>query len=263
MKTFVLPYIKTKYYKGGVSLKAKTTFRRLEKKFLLTTEQFLRIKEEIDRRFDPDEYGETKICNLYFDTPSYLLIRRSIEKPIFKEKLRLRTYGVPSQNSQSFIEIKRKYNSEVYKRRIGLPLNEALDFLESGKELKEHSQISGEIEYFISMYENLEPMFYISCDRSAFFYKNNKDIRVTFDKNLTWRNYDLDLTKGSYGELLLPTDMILMEIKIPDAIPLWLAKLLSELGVVGASFSKVGNAYINMIKQRSVSNEQTVSKYIY
>lgn len=243
-------------------MKAKTTFRRLEKKFVLTEEQFLRVKKEVDKRFVPDEYGETKICNLYFDTPSYLLVRRSIERPVFKEKLRLRTYGVPTETSQSFIEVKRKYKSEVYKRRIGLPLNEAIDFLEKGKELKEHSQISNEIEYFMSMYETLKPMFYISCDRSAFFCKDNMNIRVTFDRNLTWRNYDFDLTKGSYGELLLPADMILMEIKIPDAIPLWLAKLMSELGIVGASFSKVGNAYINMIKQRSLSDEQTVSKYI-
>lgn len=244
-------------------MKAKTTFRRLEKKFILTKDQFLRIKEETDKRFDPDEYGETKICNLYFDTPSYLLVRRSIEKPVFKEKLRLRTYGVPTESSPSFVEIKRKYKSEVYKRRICLPLGEALDFLKRGKEIKNPSQISGEIEHFLSMYESLKPMFYVSCDRSAFFCKDNRDIRVTFDKNLTWRGYDLDLTKGSYGELLLPSDMILMEIKVPDAIPLWLAKLLSELGIPGVSFSKVGNAYINLIKERNVLNEQTVSKYIY
>lgn len=255
-------YIKKDVPKEGLILKAKTTFRRIEKKFILTKDQFSGIKEEIQKRFDPDEYGETKICNLYFDTPSYLLVRRSTEKPVFKEKLRLRTYGIPTKSSPSFVEIKRKYKSEVYKRRICMPLDEALDFLKKEKEIKNPSQISREIEYFLSFYKNLEPMFYISCDRSAFFCKDDRDVRVTFDKNITWRTYDLDLTKGSYGEFLLPPDMILMEIKVPDTIPLWLAKLLSELGVAGVSFSKVGNVYKNLIKKRSAYDGQTVSKYI-
>lgn len=242
----------------------KTTFKRLEKKYILSLSQYEKIKYETDKRFNPDEFGETKICNIYFDTPNNVLIRRSIEKPKFKEKLRLRTYGVPtSSDYASFIEIKRKYASEVYKRRIGLPLSESVNFLCNGKIPPKETQIAKEISYFLSFYDGIAPAFYISCDRSAFFLKNDENVRLTFDKNIVWRDYDLDLTKGSYGSLLIPEDAVLMEIKVPSAVPLWLAELLSDSGAFGSSFSKVGNAYINSVKQRSNINEQIISEYIY
>ncbi len=235
-----------------MNLAAKLTFNRLEKKFILTEEQYLRIKEEVDKHFDPDEYGETKICNLYYDTPDYILITRSIEKPVYKEKLRLRTYGIPDETSLGFAEVKKKYNGVVFKRRIVMPLSEALDFLSNKKDLENPTQISKEIKYFLNFYKNLEPRIYISYDRSAFFCKEDKDFRITFDKNLTWRNYDLDLTKGSYGDLLLQDGQVLMEIKVPSAIPLWLVEILSNLKVYTRSFSKVGTAFTKMITtQRS------------
>ena len=225
----------------------KLTFNRLEKKFILTEEQYLRIKEEIDKRFDPDEYGETTICNLYYDTPDYLLITRSVEKPIFKEKLRLRTYGVPKETSTGFAEVKRKYNGVVYKRRITMPLGDAMKFLRDEIDIENPTQISKEIKHFLRFYKNLSPMFYISYDRSAFFGKDDRDFRITFDKNLTWRNYDLDLTKGVYGEKLLKDGEVLMEVKVPTAIPLWLTEILSDLKVYTKSFSKVGNAFMRLI----------------
>ena len=86
----------------------KKNFKRLEKKFILTEEQYLAVKNAFDLVFVPDEYGETTICNLYYDTEDYLLIRRSISKPIYKEKLRLRTYGIPTNDSVSFIELKKE-----------------------------------------------------------------------------------------------------------------------------------------------------------
>ena len=238
--------------KEAVNLATKLTFNRLEKKFILTEEQYLRLKEEIDKRFDPDEYGETKICNLYYDTPDYILITRSIEKPVYKEKLRLRTYGIPTDTSLGFAEVKKKYNGVVYKRRIVLPLPQALDFLANKYDIEKPTQISKELKYFLNFYKNLEPRIYISYDRSAFFCKEDKDFRITFDKNLTWRNYDLDLTKGSYGELLLENGQVLMEVKVSTAIPLWLVNILSELKVYTGSFSKVGTAFKKMITtQRS------------
>ena len=226
----------------------KFTFNRLEKKFLLNEEQYLAIKKEIDLRFDPDEWGETTICNLYYDTPTYLLITRSIEKPVYKEKLRLRTYGIPTDESLGFIEVKKKYKGVVYKRRMRLPLKDAVKFLADEIDIEKPTQISKEMKYFLRFYDNIEPRFYLSYDRSAFFHKDDKNFRITFDRNLTWRNYDLDLTKGSYGESLLPPDKcVLMEIKVPTAIPLWLTSLLSDLKVYTRSFSKVGNAFNKMI----------------
>ena len=233
----------------------KTTFERVEKKYIISPSQFDAIKAKIDELFVPDEYGETKICNIYFDTPDFLLTRRSVEKPVYKEKLRLRTYGIPTNDWISFTEIKRKCNSVVYKRRIPLKLSDAMNFLCRGKQIENPSQISKEIEYFLDLYTGIAPAFYISYDRSAFFLKDDNNFRITFDKNITWRDYDLDLTKGSYGESLLPEGHVLMEIKISETIPLWLARLFSELGVNSASFSKVGKAYTSKISQRSIENE--------
>ena len=231
---------------------AKLTFNRLEKKFILTKEQFLCIKEEIDKRFDPDEYGETKICNLYYDTPDYILITRSIEKPVYKEKLRLRTYGIPTDDSLGFAEVKKKYKGVVYKRRIMLPLKDAVSFLANESDIEIPTQISKELKYFLQFYKSLAPRIYVSYDRSAFFCKEDKNFRITFDKNLTWRNYDLDLTKGSYGDLLLQDDQVLMEVKVPSALPMWLVDILSREKIYTRSFSKVGNAFLKMITtQRS------------
>lgn len=228
------------------------TFKRFEKKFLLNPMQYRIIKAEIDKHFYPDKYGETKICNLYYDTPGFTLISRSIDKPPFKEKLRLRTYGVPFDDSTSFLEVKRKFDGVVYKRRIHMPYIEALNYYTNNKN---ETQITKEIDYLFDLYKGIAPRLYISYDRSAFFDKKNKDIRVTFDKNITWRDYDLDLRLGSYGDLLLPDGYAVMEIKVPKTAPLWLVRLLSEQKVYSTSFSKVGTAYKTMIAKRTNASD--------
>ena len=223
------------------------TFKRYEKKYLLNSEQYSILKAEVDKHFIPDKYGETKICNLYYDTPDYLTIRRSVDKPIFKEKLRLRTYGVPNDDTVAFCEVKRKFNSIVYKRRIHFPYTQAVDYLARAYD-GDDSQISKEIKYLLNFYGKLAPKFYISYDRCAMFYKETSDIRITFDKNITWRTHDLDLRLGSYGNQLLPEGYTLMEIKVPNTVPLWLSQLMSRLGIKSSSFSKVGNAYKIMLR---------------
>ena len=219
------------------------TFKRYEKKYLLDPHQYSVLKAEIDKRFNPDKYGETKICNLYLDTDDFVLIRRSIDKPIFKEKVRLRTYGLASDEATAFLEIKRKFNKIVYKRRIHMDYNSAHNCVNGDYNVLGDSQISREIKYLFDFYGKIRPQFYISYDRCAFFYKETSDIRITFDKNLVWRDYDLDLRLGSHGEALLPEGYTLMEIKVPNTVPLWLAQLLSELKAYPCSFSKVGTAY--------------------
>lgn len=228
------------------------TFKRFEKKFLLSPNQFNALMIEIDKRFDPDKYGQTKICNLYYDTDDFVQINRSVDKPVFKEKVRLRTYGVPNDSTTAFLEVKRKFNKIVYKRRIHLPYIDAIKFGVKDSDLNiESTQISKELSYLFDFYKTLSPRFYISYDRCAYFYKETSDIRITFDKNLTWRDYDLDLRLGSYGEQLLPDGYTIMEIKVPNTVPLWLAKLLSELKIYSTSFSKVGTAYKTMLAKKT------------
>lgn len=239
------------------------TFKRYEKKYLLNPDQYSVLKSEIDKHFIPDKYGETKICNLYLDTNDYVLIRRSIDKPVFKEKCRLRTYGIAKDDSTAFLEIKRKFNSIVYKRRIHKDYLNLFGFVNGGVNCLDDSQISKEIKYLFDFYGSVKPRFYISYDRSAFFYKETSDIRITFDKNLVWRDYDLDLRLGSYGESLLPDGYILMEIKVPNTAPLWLANLLSELKIYPRSFSKVGTAYKTMIGKRINASAISVNNPCY
>lgn len=239
------------------------TFKRYEKKYLLNPYQYSILKAEIDKHFVPDKYGETKICNLYLDTSDYVLIRRSIDKPVFKEKIRLRTYGVPNDNTTSFLEIKRKFDSIVYKRRIHMDYTDSLKFVNGISHCLDDNQISKEIQRFFDFYGEVRPRFYISYDRCAFFYKETSDIRITFDKNLMWRDYDLDLRLGSYGEKLLPEGYTLMEIKVPNTVPLWLAKLLSELKIYPCSFSKVGTAYKTMLGKRIGASAISINNPCY
>ena len=239
------------------------TFKRYEKKYLLNPYQYSALKAEIDKHFIPDKYGETKICNLYLDTDDYVLIRRSIDKPVFKEKLRLRTYGIANDSSTAFLEIKRKFNSIVYKRRIHNDYNFLLNYVCGKNNDLGDGQIAKEINYMFNFYGNVRPKFYISYDRCAFFYKETSDIRITFDKNLTWRDYDLDLRYGSYGENLLPEGYTLMEIKVPNTAPLWLAKLLSDLKIYPCSFSKVGTAYKTMLGKKIGASAISVGNPCY
>ncbi len=223
-------------------------FERYELKFLISREQKLKLIKYFSQYITPDSFGKSTICNLYFDTKDFLLIRRSIEKPVYKEKLRLRSYGVAKENSDVYLELKKKYKKVVYKRRISLKLQNACNYFDDVENL-ENCQIAKEIDYTRKLYKTLEPRVFISYDREAFFAKNESSLRTTFDENILWRNYDLSLQKGIYGEKILDFDTVLMEIKISGALPLWLISFLSENKIYKTSFSKYGRAYKKILIQ--------------
>ncbi len=220
-------------------------FKRYELKYLLTNEQYRLIKSEMGNYMCGDKYGESDICNLYCDTPDFLLVRRSIEKPFYKEKLRIRSYGVAKKGGDVFVEIKKKYDSVVYKRRIRVDEKTAVDMLNGGTY---DSQIGKEISYFTKLYTGIKPQMFISYRREAFYGKDDKDFRITFDRSVLWRTDDLSLKSGIYGQPVLPENKILMEIKTAAAIPLWLTKVLSKNKIYKTSFSKYGTAYTLMLK---------------
>lgn len=224
-------------------------FKRYELKYLINDDQYERLKKLMSDYTVGDLYGKSTICNLYFDTPTYLLIRRSIEKPVYKEKLRLRCYGVPSGNSQCFLELKKKFKSVVFKRRIKLTVDEAKAFLTEGK-CPEQNQVVNEIRYFLEHYEVLQPTVFLSYEREAFYGKTDKDFRITFDSNILWRDYDLLLTKGVYGNAILEEGKRLLEIKTANTFPLWLSEFLSKEKIFKVSFSKYGTAYKEMYLRR-------------
>jgi len=228
---------------------AVTTFKRVEKKYMLSQCQYVQFRKFIEEHMQEDEYGLSSICNLYYDTVNFELIRRSIEKPVYKEKLRLRSYGIPGAHDTVFLEIKKKYKGIVYKRRVALDLEEASRSIQN-KSFKDciqddspdRHQIEAEITYFLNQYE-LVPQVYLAYDRIAMYGREDKDLRMTFDFNIRSRTYDIDLAKGDEGELLFDDGRVLLEIKVSASYPFWLVHALEECGIYPVSFSKYGMVY--------------------
>ncbi|WP_404988985.1 polyphosphate polymerase domain-containing protein [Clostridium culturomicium] len=228
-------------------MKYQNVFKRYELKYLITRDQQKLLLRVMNDYMEPDQFGRSTICNIYFDTPNKILIRRSNEKPLYKEKLRIRSYGIATSETTVFVELKKKYNSVVYKRRISLVEAEAMNYLIDGIHPPIEGQITKEIDYFLKFYQSLEPSLFMSYERKAFFSKNDSNFRMTFDENILCRDYDLNLKAGTYGSSLLADDMVLLEIKTSMGIPLWLTNFLSENKLYKTSFSKYGNAYKTLI----------------
>ena len=221
----------------------QSIFKRYEMKYIITKEQKKELIKELGAYIELDKYGRTKINSIYFDTPDYRLIRRSIEKPVYKEKLRLRSYGVTKQNSPVFIELKKKMDNVVYKRRIGTTEKEAINYLCKNIDFLEDGQIKKEILYVKNYYHNLQPKVLVTYEREAYYGKEDKNFRVTFDDNILWRQEEVSLCRGSWGSKILNNDEIVMEIKTATALPIWFSRFLSKKHIYKQSFSKYGTVY--------------------
>ncbi len=245
---------------------AISVFKRYEKKFLLDVAQYRKIVDFVDRYMVFDKYciGEQVygLLNVYFDTPDNLLIERSTDKPLYKEKLRLRSYFPPENNdSKVFFEIKQKYKECVTKRRAVLRYGEALELISTHlpPKLADDSylnvQVTKEICAMFKRYPGLRPSVFIAYDRIAMFGKDDPELRVTFDRNIRTRRENPTFEFGLDGNELLPEGKYLMEIKIPNAMPLWLARYLSENRIFSTSFSKYGKEYEYLItnNKRSIT----------
>lgn len=235
-----------------------SVMKRYELKYRLNKEQVQYFLNEVSSYLKLDKYGLTSISSIYFDTPNYFLIRKSIEKPFFKEKIRLRSYGLAKIDSPVFLEIKRKNDKIVYKRRIMTSEEKAYSFLDSGVNF-DQSQISRELEGFREKYGELEPKILIIYDRMA-FYQENSDIRVTLDMNPRYRANDLNLHSSLDGNPLLEEGEAILEIKVQHSIPLWLVEILNKGKIYQTSFSKVGSAYEREISQKRLYGVPEIQK---
>ena len=225
----------------------QTIFKRYEIKYIITLEQKEKIIEAMKDYMALDKYGRSSIRNIYFDTDSYRLISRSIDKPLYKEKLRIRSYGKASADGAVFVELKKKYDGVVYKRRIALPYEAAMDWTMQNAPCPIDTQISREIKYFLKFYKTLKPRAFLSYEREAYYQKNGGDFRVTFDDSILFRTADLSLNSNIYGEPLLEDGQVLMEIKCSGGIPLPFVKILSKEKIYKTSFSKYGTGYNRFI----------------
>ena len=219
----------------------ESKFNRIEQKYLLTKEQYQELFRCIDDFIEKDKFYSSKICNVYFDNVNEELTTHSIEKPLFKQKVRLRSYGVPSLDDDVFLEVKTKYKSVVTKRRIKIGLKEFYEYFKGDKKnLKK--QIMSEIDYLFR-YFDLKPFYFLAYDRKSYHGRDDNELRITIDENLRSRRNDLFLEKGDEGNYYFDNEIYIMEIKYLNALPLWLVQRLSDLRIYPTSFSKLGSVY--------------------
>ena len=236
------------------------SFARVETKYLLSAAQAEALERGLMQQgFSRSDFGSPRVQSLYYDTEDFALIRASLERPAYKEKLRLRAYGEPGTLSASFLEIKKKYRGVVYKRRTTLTLREAMEGLAAGCLPESMGQVGREILWMNSRY-SLQPASVISYDRDAWFSKKEPGVRITFDRNLSFRDWALDLNSRDPGIFLIPADQRLMEIKTGGHLPLWLVSLLREADVHRTHFSKYGLAYQRYIRSESGRKERNDEK---
>ena len=218
-------------------------FERYEYKYLLTASQKNALLRETGDRLVLDQYGRTTIRNVYYDTDSFRLIRESLDHPVYKEKLRVRSYQRADGEDMVFIEIKKKFEDVVYKRRVAVPKMTAGSWIDGGMSIPFTTQITSEIDYFLKFYEGISAKAFISYEREAYTCRTDPDFRLTLDENILARDTDLNLGSDIWGSSLLPPGTTLMEVKIPGVMPLWMAGFLSRHGIRKITYSKYGTYY--------------------
>lgn len=222
-------------------------FQRYEIKYLLTKRQKEALLEAMAPYIAPDRYASSSIRNLYFDTENYRLVRRSNEKPVYKEKLRIRSYSKCALHDEVFVELKKKSQGVVYKRRMTLEQEQALNWLTGKIPCPSDTQIAREIDYFVHYYGTMAPRVFLSYERESYHSNTGDNLRITFDDAILSRTDDLLLNTEPRGILLLQKGLVLMELKTSGALPLWMTHLLAEQQLFKASFSKYGTAYQTII----------------
>ena len=248
-------------------------FKRYEIKYLITAGQKARILKAMEPYMEPDRYGRSTVRNIYYDTDDFVLARHSIAKPDFKEKLRIRSYEQADADSTVFVELKRKFDGVVYKRRLGLPEADAMKWMAGSGDPAimsrlgaESPQVAREIEYFRDLYNGLKPVLWLSYDREAYRMKKDasltdgpKGFRITFDSNILCREGELTLRSEAFGTPILEEGKFLMEIKSPGAIPMWLTGVLSEEHIYKTSFSKYGTAYCRFMDETPAERAHAIA----
>lgn len=214
-------------------------FRRTETKYIITEKQFSALMNIIEPYLTKDKYFKGTNCSIYYDDDNRYLAIHSLEKPLYKEKIRLRSYGIPKLNDTVFLEIKKKYKGVGSKRRIPVKLADFYKYEKTGKLENVNANIKQELDECFKRY-SLKPKMFLAYDRTSYCDKDNPTFRVTFDRNVRCRLDDLKLEKGDYGNTFFQNDEIVMEVKALDSYPFFFVRALSKLKIYPASFSKYG-----------------------
>ncbi len=227
-------------------MSVQTCFKRFELKYKLTLAQYDALSEYMATYMKLDKYRRHKISNIYFDTEDYRIIRHSLEKPKYKEKLRIRIYGEPQSKEQAFIELKKKFDGVVYKRRMTVPQDTALSYFDNNftQEDNDFTQIQKEINYFAKSYDNLQAKVYLAYEREAYFGLEDENFRMTFDFKIKMRNTNVSFDESEEDIPVIQNDTVLLEVKTMHGLPFWFIEFLNQNKLYSTSFSKYGTAYI-------------------
>lgn len=239
---------------------AHANFKRKETKYVLEEGDYLALMALIGDKLEEDEYPYSHIESIYYDTPDWRMINRSMEKPLYKEKLRVRVYGQAHEGCTAFVELKKKFDGIVYKRRIGMSLEGALAFL-NGMDFDEamaafppasdqleleptwrDRQIAREIRACADRWQPLVPSMIISVDRTSLRASDGSGVRMTFDFDSRWRNTQLSFGEA-LGSPLMGPGQVILEIKAQGSYPLWLVHALDRAKIYPVSNTKYGRAY--------------------
>lgn len=243
----------------SIEMAYQNVFERYELKYFLTASQKKALLQEMQGRMLLDQYGRTTIRNIYYDTDSFRLIRNSLDHPVYKEKLRIRSYQRADWSDMVFVEIKKKFEEVVYKRRVAMPKIAAGSWIDQGIRIPFQSQITSEIDYFLKFYDGIEAKAFLSYEREAYSDGKDPEFRLTLDENILARDTDLDLGSDIWGTSLLPEGITLMEVKITGAMPMWMASFLSRNKISKVSYSKYGTYY----KEYLMGNQKTERSVCY
>lgn len=238
-------------------------FKRYELKYILTSKQKESLLLAMDGHMRLDGYGKTTIRNIYYDTSDMRLVRNSLDRPEYKEKLRVRSYRQVEGHDDVFVEIKKKYDGIVYKRRIALPECEASAWLSGQIPKPVSSQIANEIDYMLSYYKGLSPVCFLSYEREAYYDIVGSDLRITTDSNILARNKNLSLRYAVSGDRILPQGLTVLEVKTSGALPLWLVEFFSENSIYKDTFSKYGTYYRDYLFDKMHKNTHTKGYLLY
>jgi hypothetical protein len=239
----------------GNQLSSAVYFERYEQKYLLNDFQYHAVLKVLGEFIRPDEYGPSTIYSVYYDNDNFEIARKVSGKSAYKEKLRLRSYGIPHPGDTVYLELKKKLNGITYKQRIPLPFTGTGQCLDLRTADVHHNYTFDEIQWFLRSY-NPFPQFMISYDRTAFRGRENSALRVTFDSNIRCGTAGLDFSPDPCETPLLDTDACLMEVKVDTAIPLFFSACLSGLNIFPVSFSKYLRAYENLLNENMLNNRE-------
>jgi len=234
-----------------------THFQRYEIKYWLTEERYFDVRDEIQRYMELDPYCHDRphhaypIWSLYLDTFDFATFEERLDGLIFRQKYRLRTYGAdkPFEDALTdplFVEIKKKQNKVILKDRSLIKVREALDLLDhaSGNPFMQTLPLAQKktMERFVFFQNHLSlgPQIAVKYEREAYFGENDRNVRVTFDRNLCAKE------SRALAEMYTETKnwfhhrnpQIIFEIKVYDAMPQWLVNILRRFQLRSEPISK-------------------------